>query len=485
MTPEAPDPTRPSRPAPPLQIVRRRSWLTSRRAAAGAIVVLALICYFVFGGQLPWASRPFVLKATFTANTNLHIPSPVRIAGVNVGEVTGVSPIKGSANAGTVTMQLNGAALPVYAGATATIRSRTFLEGNFYVELTQGTPGAPALRSGATLPAANTAGPVQLDRILSSLDQPARANLQHLLQGLGTALGGGGATALNRSLSDSTTALRASAIVNEALLGRQPHDLSGTVVGLSRTFTALATSQHQLTGLVSSFDATMTALSQRQGDLQATLAALPGALDAANRADTGLDRALPRLASFSTDLKPALRQLGPTINTTLPWLSTLSTLVDARHLGGLLTSLTPAVRNTHATVTAATPLLRQLDALAQCTTRDLVPTGNETIIDPGTSASGQQLYKELLQSTVGIASSGQNFDGNGRYLRAAIGGGSTLVQTKSLPVNGPLYGNAILTPAGSRPLLPSTLPAVDTATLCATYAAPNLNQVATGAGGTP
>ena len=47
--------------------------------------------------------------------------------------------------------------------------TRIFLEGNFYVDLHPGTPSAPILHSGATLPAANTAGPVQLDRVLSAL----------------------------------------------------------------------------------------------------------------------------------------------------------------------------------------------------------------------------------------------------------------------------------------------------------------------------
>lgn len=471
-------------PVPSLQVVGRRpSRLTPRRAASLAVLALALAGYFIFGGQLPWASRPFVLRATFTANTELHIPSPVRMAGVDVGEVTGVSPIAGSSTAGTVTMHLDAAALPLHTGATASIRSRTFLEGNFYVALTAGVPNAPTLHSGATLPAANTAGPVQLDRVLSSLDQPARANLQHLLRGLGTALSGGGARALNATLADSTAALRASAIVNQALLGRQPHDLSGAVDGLSRTFAGLAASHRQLAGLVSSFDATMTTLAQRQGALEATLAALPATLAAADSADRGLQRTLPRLASFSTDLLPALHQLGPTIHTTLPWLATLTRLVDRRHLLGLLPVLTPALKHTATVVRAATPLLGQLNNLALCASRDIVPTGNATIIDPGANASGQPVYKELLQSTVGLASSGQNFDGNGRYLRAAIGGGSTLVATKSLPVNGPLYGNVILTPRGSRPLLPTALPAVDTSTRCASFSAPDLNRVVTG--GTP
>ena len=462
---------------------RRRAPRSPRRAAIGALVLAAIGCYFVFGGQLPWAASPFVLKATFTANTELHIPSPVRIAGVQVGEVTAVTPIAGSATAGTVTMQLDRSALPIHQGATATIRSRTFLEGNFYVELSPGAPSAPTLDSGATLPAADTAGPVQLDRILSSLDQPARANLQHLLQGLGTALSGGGAAALNRSLADSTAALRASAIVNAAMLGRQPQDLSGAVTGLARVFGALAKDQQQLRGFVSSFNATMGTLAARQTDLSATLAALPGTLDAASHADRGLDALLPRLASFSTDLVPALHQLAPTIATTRPWLATLTTLVDSRHLGALLSNLTPATENTASALVAARGLLGQLNNVALCTTRDLVPTGNQVISDPGAAPDGQKAYQELLQSFVGIASASQNFDGNGRYMRASTGGGNVLVQTKALPVNGPLFGNAVLNPLGSRPLLPSVAPPVLTSGRCADNRAPDLN--AAGTGGTP
>ena len=43
--------------------------------------------------------------------------------------------------------------------------------------------------------------------------------------------------------------------------------------------------------------------------------------------------------------------------------------------------------------------------------------------------TGLMAYQELFQSAVGLAGVGQNFDGNGRYLRAAAGGGSDRVQT--------------------------------------------------------
>ena len=176
--------------------------------------MIAVACYVVFGGRLPFSGSTFTLKAVFTSNTDLHIPSPVRIAGVDVGEVTGVQRIDGSPDAGLVVMRIDRDGLPIHSDATAQIRTRIFLEGNFYVNLQPGTPEAPILNSGATLPAANTSGPVQLDRVLSSLDSSARANLQKLVQGFGAALnkpgadGTTGAQGLNRALSYSADAFR-------------------------------------------------------------------------------------------------------------------------------------------------------------------------------------------------------------------------------------------------------------------------------------
>ena len=55
--------------------------------------MIVAVCYLVFGGSMPLSGSPFVLKAVFTAETELHIPSPVRIAGVDVGKVTSVKPL--------------------------------------------------------------------------------------------------------------------------------------------------------------------------------------------------------------------------------------------------------------------------------------------------------------------------------------------------------------------------------------------------------
>ena len=90
--------------------------------AAGfiGVVVIAIACYLVFGGGLPFSATPFQLKAVFTTQTQLHIPSPVRIAGVDVGQVTSVTRVPGATSqAAVVTMSIDKNGLPIHADATA------------------------------------------------------------------------------------------------------------------------------------------------------------------------------------------------------------------------------------------------------------------------------------------------------------------------------------------------------------------------------
>jgi phospholipid/cholesterol/gamma-HCH transport system substrate-binding protein len=477
---------------------RRRARVSNLAAGLIAAVVIGAVCYAVFGGTLPFSGSPFVLKAAFTTETQLAIGSPVRIGGVDVGTVTGVHRLARSSQAGVVTMNINGNGLPIHADATAKIRPRIFLEGNFYVDLQPGIPSAPTLSSGDTLPAANTAGPVQLDRVLSSLNASARANLQTLLIGLGATLSGRptaaqdathdpsvrgltAAQALNQSLKYSADAFKSSAIVNQALLGLRPHDLSGVVVGNEEVFRALGARSVQLASLVGTFDDTVATLASRQQDLGQTIALLPPLLRAGNAAFTQLDASFGPTRTFAREILPGVEQLGPTISAGLPWLAQATALVAPSELGGLVSALTPAVRDTSSTIGSTTSLLRATDVLARCLIHNVIPTGNASIQDPPNS-SGIPVYQELFQSAVGIAGAGQDFDGNGRYLRASTAGGSIPITTGALPFQGPLHGNAVLPPLGTRPAWPGQAPPLRRDVPCFENPAPNVNDVRTGAG---
>jgi phospholipid/cholesterol/gamma-HCH transport system substrate-binding protein len=232
---------------------------------------------------------------------------------------------------------------------------------------------------------------------------------------------------------------------------------------------------------VTTFDATMRTLASRQQDLSATIAALPPLLRTANRALTSLDASFGPTRTFAKAILPGIEQLDPTIGQALPWLAQATQLVSKTELGALTADLTPAVQQTASTIQSTTKLVSTTDALARCVTHNLVPTGNEVIQDPP-AGTGAPVYQELLASAVGIAGAGQNFDGNGRYLRSTPAGGSTPVQTGNLGSTGPLFGNAVLAPLGTRPAWPGQAPPVKSSTPCFQSAVPDLNRVATGAG---
>ena len=101
-----------------------------------------------------------------------------------------------------------------------------------------------------------------------------------------------------------------------------------------------------------------------------------------------------------------------------------------------MSELTPAVQATASTVHSTTALVSQSNALARCVIHTLIPTGNAVIQDPPLT-TGLPVYQELFQSAVGLAGAGQNFDGNGRYLRSSPAGGSDRVQTGAARLTGP------------------------------------------------
>src|SRR5436190_16420911 len=153
-----------------------------------AIDVIVIALYAAFVRQYPW-HNPYELKAVFSNASNLQEKSPVRIAGVTVGKVTGIQGKKGS-SASVVTMELSDDALPIHSDATLKIRPRIFLEGNFFVDLQPGSAEKPDLPSDAQIPMTQTFAPVQIDQVLGALQASERQSLQTLLQGYGNALNG-------------------------------------------------------------------------------------------------------------------------------------------------------------------------------------------------------------------------------------------------------------------------------------------------------
>src|SRR4051812_7670238 len=163
------------------------------RSGANAFMVGALVLgvvligtYFGFTKHVPF-THGFRVKAVFPSANSIRSNSPVRIAGVNVGKVKKIERQPGT-TAALVTMEIDKKGLPIHKDATLKIRPRIFLEGNFFVDVQPGTPGSPTIDDNDTIPLGQTATPVQLDQVLTALQQDTRKQLQSLLDNYGSAL---------------------------------------------------------------------------------------------------------------------------------------------------------------------------------------------------------------------------------------------------------------------------------------------------------
>jgi ABC-type transporter Mla subunit MlaD len=430
-----------------------------------ALVVLVICTFLAFSKDIPFTS-PFQVSAVFEDAPPIQRNTAVRIAGVDVGKVSAVEPAGDSAGV-KVTMKLDERALPLHDDAVIKVRPRIFLEGNLFIDISPGSPSAEAVEDGHTFPITQTAAPVQLDQILGILKSDTRADLQQLLIGYGGALNGKpepgedddqdpsthGETAgqsLNDSLEFSADALRGGAILNQATLGTDLHDLSKLIAAQQKVFAALSTNESQLKDLITNFNITMRALATERENLRETVRLLPDVLEAAGPALDNLNASFPSTRAWALEMVPGVRETPATIEAGLPWIRQTRQLVSRAELQGLLNDLSPAVAHFATFVDGQLKLLPRLDAFNRCQYEVVLPTGEQTIED-GNLSTGLQNYKEFWQSLVGLTSESQNFDGNGPYVRFQAGGGANRVQTGPVGNGGPLHANATGTPLGTRP----------------------------------
>ncbi len=423
----------------------RFKWRPSNAAIAVIfILVFTVGPYLAFTGHVPFTGYGYTLKATFSNAANIAANSPVRIAGVDVGKVIET---ERDGNATTVTFTVEGKGRPIHEDAFAEIRPRIFLEGNFFVDLDPGSPSAPELGSGGTIPVSHTSTGVQLDQILSSLQSPVRADLSRLLESYGEALthkptaaedatqlpevkGKSGAEGLNGAFKYGGPAGRYSAQVTNAFLGTSPGDLSRLVASAGRTFGALARHEADLQGLIVNFDTFTGALATQSANLSTTIHRLAPTLQTARRSLVSLNATLPPLRAYAIELRPAIAELPALIAAGKPWLAQARPLLSGREGGGvarLLAEATPGLAGAAQAGKANT--LPQINRISLCTSRVFVPTGNQTIADR--FSTGGPNYREFFYALANFAGSIQNFDGNGNYLRVMPNAGNLLLHLEN------------------------------------------------------
>jgi phospholipid/cholesterol/gamma-HCH transport system substrate-binding protein len=381
------------------------------KAGVLALTTLLLLAYFGFTKANPF-SNPYELHATFRNVQNLKPRSPVRIAGVEVGKVKKVEPKDGGA--ADVTMELKEDALPIHDDARAQIRSRIFLEGNFFVDIEPGSPSEGDLEDGSTLPITQTASTVTLPDILDVLSSDVRTDLQTFLHEYGTvALQGGGAKAFNRAIKSFEPAYRYGALTNDALLGVDPdRDVQRLLRGQQRTFAALASNPDDLKALVTDLNTTAGAIASQDSALEAAVPALRDTLREGYPALGELNAALPTLRTFAREATPGVRSSVPALDAAIPWFTQARGLVQQSELKGLAADLRHAVPALVKLNTRLVPFLQQLRALSSCTNHVLVPFMESDIPSIEEGNSGHSVRAQINRSFVGLAGESRNFDAN-------------------------------------------------------------------------
>jgi virulence factor Mce-like protein len=441
---------------------KRRSGLSTFTAGLIGLVAVAVFSYLAYTKFANPFAGQYTVNATFANASGLVPGSLVRIAGVNVGTVTSVSPEPGctpsaknqsACKAAEVQLTITNQGLPIHDDATFAIRPRTFLEGNFFVDVSPGTPDAPVAGSGHTFPVQQGVVPVQFDQVLTGLQSNTRQNLQTLIQQFGTAVKVGGPS-YNKSIQYWLPAYEYSSVVSHDALGIQPHDLSNYIAAQGTVAGAIDTHPRNLESLITDFNTTAGAFARQNVALQNTLVQLPRALGAAIPAFDALNASFPPLRRLARTLIPGVQSTGPMVDASLPFVTQLNDLVQPSELRGLTADLKPTIPAL-ATLTLDTiPLMRnEVRPTSSCVANIIYPWSQLTVPDSNFNSSNgfpaRKVYVEAADYLPGLAGESRNFDANGPYVRI-LGTGGTL--TYSLQPG--LFGQALSKIDAVQPMVP-------------------------------
>jgi phospholipid/cholesterol/gamma-HCH transport system substrate-binding protein len=445
------------------------------KAGLIAIVLIGLLAFFGFTKLNPFAN-PYTLTAVFRSANNVKPNSPVRIAGVNVGKVTGVSALPGGQGAAKVTMQISPEGLPIHQDARLKIRPRIFLEGNEFVDLQPGSPSSPVIKKGShfQIPIQQTATPVQFDQVLTALQSDTRKNLQMFLKEYSQGLADGGAQGYNRAVRAMPSAYRYGSLANEATLGTQPHDLSKVEQGQAKVFRALDVHEPQLKSLITNFNITAAAFAREDQPLEQAIPALDAALRVGTPALQRLNGALPALRSFARTALPATKSSGPTIDASMPFVTQARRLVSQAELKGLtqdlMVTIPPLAKLNHDSI----PLLEETRQLSACQNNVLLPFATTKIPDPDFPDNSGAFYQQAPRALVGLAGESRISDPNSGMFHVEVGAGPlTVAQTDGAGEQ--IFGQSAFPIEATRPAKPDSRPVDRPNVPCETQQPPDLH----------
>jgi virulence factor Mce-like protein len=297
---------------------------------------LLLFLWLAFGGPTPLKPRGYQFKVSFGEATQLAHEADVRISGVPVGKVKDIqtNPQTGRSD---VTIELKPAYAPLPDDARAILRQKTLL-GETYVELTPGSPNARKIPDNGRLGRSQVSSTVELDEILRTFDPQTREAFRNWVQTQAESINGRGAD-LNAALGNLAPFAQDTERVLR-ILNTQKAAVRQLVNNTGEVFQALSERDGQLASLITNSNRVFATTAQRNRELQAAFKALPTFEKESSATLTRLSKFAANANPVVTDLRPAARELSPTLvqlSRTAPDLKalfrSLGPLVDAGKKG--------------------------------------------------------------------------------------------------------------------------------------------------------
>ncbi|MEA2397399.1 MAG: phospholipid/cholesterol/gamma-HCH transport system substrate-binding protein [Thermoleophilaceae bacterium] len=316
-------------------------------------VGILLFLWLAFGGSVPLQPKGYRLHVHFANATTLAQEADVRVSGVHIGKVVTLDRSGATTDA---TLQIDQRFAPLHSDVRAILRQKSLL-GETYVELTPGTKGTRNLGDGATLANGNVAPTVALDEIFRTFDPATRTAFKQWMDQQGQAVNGRGAD-LNDALGNLTPFVHDAGQVL-AILNEQSGDTRQLVRDTGVVFHALTQRDGELSQLITNSNRVFQTTADRNAELQQTFTILPTFLTEARATTTRVTRFAQNTNPLITQLRPAARQLSPTL------IQLHGLAPDAkglfRDLGPLITVSRRGLPALRGVLDNAKPLLGQLD----------------------------------------------------------------------------------------------------------------------------
>jgi phospholipid/cholesterol/gamma-HCH transport system substrate-binding protein len=329
-------------------------------ARLALMAVFALSCFGIltflwvsFGGSVPLAAKKYEIAVSFPEATTLAEQADVRISGVPVGKVQ-KKQLQGNLTQAVLRIDKRYAPLPT--DTHAILRQKTLL-GETYVELSPGTRDGPTIPDRGSLPQGQVADTVQLDEIFRTFDPQTRVAFRTWMDQQGRGFKNRGRD-LNAALGnlapfeqDATTILK--------ILDEQKGDVRRLVSNTGTVFDALTERDGQLRSLITNSNLVFATTASRDQKLKEAFQAFPTFLDESRTTAVRVTRFAKNTNPLITQLRPAARELSPTLIQLRALAPDLKGLF--RDLNPLITASKRGAPATEQILNDAKPLLAQLD----------------------------------------------------------------------------------------------------------------------------